>query len=284
MTAIGDSTPVRVCTKCATEKPATLEFFRKQARGLYGLRSQCRVCEAEYNRVQKKAHYAANAEAERSKRAEHRANNPERAKEVRSAFYARHSERLRQKRVEYYAANRERISEQRRAQYAENLEASREEQRARRRNDPERVRERERKYRQENLERIRAQERVTGLRKFYRRYRSDIAYTLKVRTSALVRASLRSGSKSRKTQELLGYTVEQLRSHLESLFTDGMNWDRFMSGEIHIDHIRPVSSFDITSDDCEEFRACWALGNLQPLWAFDNLSKGATFPAAHDAT
>lgn len=273
--ADANSTPTRICTKCGEIKPATLDNFRKQERGLYGLRSRCRPCEAEYNRAQKKAFYAANAESERAKKAEFRAKYPEKEKEIRAAFYARNSEHLRKKRAEYYAANRERIIEQRRAKYAENIEASREEQRARRLKDPERVRERERKYRQENLERIRAQERVSGLNKFYRRYRSDVAYTLKVRTSALVRASLKGSGKSRKTEALLGYTVAQLSSHLESLFTEGMNWDRFMSGEIHIDHIRPVSSFDITSEDCEEFKECWSLDNLQPLWAFDNLSKGA---------
>lgn len=266
---------IRTCTKCGQSKPATLENFRKQDRGLHGLRSQCRPCEAEYNRVQKKEFYAKNAESERAKKVEFRKKYPEKQKELRAAYYARNQERLRKEKAEYYAANRDRIAEQRRAKYAENIEAEREEQRARRLKDPERIRERGRKYRQENIERIRAQERVTGLAKFYRRYKSDVAYTLKVRTSALVRASLKGSGKSRKTEELLGYTVAQLRSHLESRFTDSMTWDRFMSGEIHIDHIRPVSSFNITSEDCEDFKKCWSLDNLQPLWAFDNLSKGA---------
>jgi len=42
----------------------------------------------------------------------------------------------------------------------------------------------------------------------------------------------------------------------------------------HIDHIRPISAFSFTVPEDPEFKECWALNNLQPLWAFDNLSKG----------
>lgn len=59
------------------------------------------------------------------------------------------------------------------------------------------------------------------------------------------------------------------------MFINGMTWEKFMAGEIHIDHIVPVSSFNIVSDECEEFKRCWSLSNLRPLWAKDNLSKGS---------
>ena len=45
----------------------------------------------------------------------------------------------------------------------------------------------------------------------------------------------------------------------------------------HIDHIRPVSSFYFTKIEDKEFKECWALSNLQPLWASENCSKGANF-------
>lgn len=81
----------------------------------------------------------------------------------------------------------------------------------------------------------------------------------------------RGMSKGGKTFTLLGYTGRDLYNHLESKFTDGMSWDNM--GEWHIDHIRPVSSFNFTSTECDEFKRCWALENLQPLWAIDNLRK-----------
>lgn len=77
----------------------------------------------------------------------------------------------------------------------------------------------------------------------------------------------------RKWEELVGYTVHQLKKHLESLFTAGMNWEKFSKGKIHIDHIVPKCKFNFNDANDAEFKACWGLSNLQPLWAKDNLSK-----------
>jgi len=70
----------------------------------------------------------------------------------------------------------------------------------------------------------------------------------------------------------LGYSREELMSHLEKHFKDGMTWQNL--GEWHIDHIRPIRSFDYDSIYHPEFKKCWALDNLQPLWAKENLRKG----------
>lgn len=79
-------------------------------------------------------------------------------------------------------------------------------------------------------------------------------------------------------QEILGYSYDQLRTHIEKLFTSGMNWDRFMAGEIHIDHRIPVAYFKPVEHDSQEFRMCWSLNNLRPLWAAENLAKADTLP------
>jgi hypothetical protein len=50
----------------------------------------------------------------------------------------------------------------------------------------------------------------------------------------------------------------------------GMSWDSY--GEWHVDHVRPCSLFD--QRDAVQFAECWALSNLQPLWAEDNVRKG----------
>lgn len=71
--------------------------------------------------------------------------------------------------------------------------------------------------------------------------------------------------------DYLGYKPINLKKHLESLFTEGMSWDEFKKGNIHIDHIKPQSSFNLQED--EEIKKCWSLNNLQPLWAKDNLIK-----------
>lgn len=69
------------------------------------------------------------------------------------------------------------------------------------------------------------------------------------------------------------YTVEELKNHLESQFDEKMNWKNYGKNGWEIDHIKPVSSFNITSFDCDDFKECWSLDNLQPLWGIDNRRK-----------
>lgn len=71
------------------------------------------------------------------------------------------------------------------------------------------------------------------------------------------------------------YSVEELKIHLENKFREGMSWDNY--GEWHIDHIKPKSLFNITDVNSNEFKECWSLNNLQPLWAADNCAKGNRF-------
>lgn len=111
------------------------------------------------------------------------------------------------------------------------------------------------------------------------RRNTDPAYNLRTRVSVSVRQSLGTGKLGKSWVEVLGFDVPQLRSHLERQFTEGMTWGRFLAGEIHIDHVIPVSFFNPRSTDSIEFRMCWNLKNLQPLWATDNLIKSDTLPA-----
>ena len=52
-----------------------------------------------------------------------------------------------------------------------------------------------------------------------------------------------------------------------------MIWGNY--GDWHIDHKIPISAFNFTKPEHEDFKRCWALSNLQPLWAKDNISKNA---------
>jgi hypothetical protein len=83
--------------------------------------------------------------------------------------------------------------------------------------------------------------------------------------------AVKGNIKSASTKELLGCTTEFLRNYLQSQFTEGMTWDNY--GEWHIDHIKPCASFDLSKP--EEQNKCFHYTNLQPLWAIDNMKKGA---------
>lgn len=75
------------------------------------------------------------------------------------------------------------------------------------------------------------------------------------------------------TLDLIGCTAKELKNYLASKFTDGMTWENYGMDGWHVDHIRPCASFDLA--DPEQQKQCFHYTNLQPLWARDNLSKGA---------
>lgn len=76
-----------------------------------------------------------------------------------------------------------------------------------------------------------------------------------------------------KWSNYVDYSLSDLKKHLESKFTDGMTWKNHGVSGWHIDHIRPLCSFRYTDFD-NEFKKCWDINNLQPLWAKDNAYKG----------
>lgn len=93
-----------------------------------------------------------------------------------------------------------------------------------------------------------------------------IAQTLRGR----VRKALKNGIKIAHTETLVGCSFNELKCYLESKFKLGMTWENY--GSWHIDHILPCSSFDLTIP--EEQVKCFHYSNLQPLWAYENRSKG----------
>lgn len=126
--------------------------------------------------------------------------------------------------------------------------------------------------------------RLTDAERYRLHYTLDLEFNLKERIrrqhtkkakrdgiQEIIRSAIQRNGRSRKVEERCGYTIAELKAHLERQFTRGMNWDRFMAGDIHIDHIIPQREFDLQDD--EQWRKCWCLSNLQPLWAKDNLEK-----------
>jgi len=78
---------------------------------------------------------------------------------------------------------------------------------------------------------------------------------------------------SRGSFSMVGCSVGFLRSYIEGKFQNGMTWENY--GEWHVDHIRPCASFDLS--DKEQVLQCFNWRNLQPMWASENISKGANY-------
>lgn len=79
--------------------------------------------------------------------------------------------------------------------------------------------------------------------------------------------------KSATTAKLVGCSVDFLHTYLESKFKPGMDWENY--GDWHVDHIKPCANFNLV--DPEQQCACFHWSNLQPLWAKENISKGAKY-------
>lgn len=103
--------------------------------------------------------------------------------------------------------------------------------------------------------------------KYQRQPKAKIAHSLRRRLWQYFKGNRKPAS----TLELLGCTFEELQAHLEKQFKPGMTWDNY--GSWHIDHIKPLASFDLSNSD--ELKIATNYQNLQPLWAIDNLRKGA---------
>lgn len=137
-----------------------------------------------------------------------------------------------------------------------------------RKRNPEKYNAIERIRRKRNPEKIKISKRKT-----YRKNRKSSIFRLNGSISTGIYLSLKGMKVGRKWESLVGFDLEDLKNHLEKQFTKDMTWDNY--GRWHIDHKIPISAFNFTESEHRDFKRCWALDNLQPMWAKENISKGA---------
>lgn len=185
---------------------------------------------------------------------------------------------------EYTAANREKVNESKRKYRAKHGEAIIEYSRKYRKANAKAISERAKKFNKANAQKVKEQirkyraanrEKVNEKAKVYKakRYKTVPKIRLNVIMSTSIYHSLKGAKADRHWEDLVGYTLKKLIRHLEKQFVGGMSWENH--GEWHIDHKIPISIFNFTKPEHGDFKRCWALKNLQPLWAADNLKKSA---------
>lgn len=154
----------------------------------------------------------------------------------------------------YRQKNKERLDEYTRIWYEQNKE---------------RRKEYLKEYREKNIDKIRE------VKRNYERTRkaNDPLYKLisNFRTAIYQVLKENNVDKNGHYFDILKYTPEELISHLENQFKDGMTWDNY--GEWHVDHSKPISVFNIKEIGDSEFMKCWSLSNLQPMWGDENIRK-----------
>ncbi len=285
--------PTKVCKHCNEEKPVS--EYNKAGGGKW-LQPYCRPCDSE----RKKAYALANKENVMNARKTYYDANKEVIKEKRKNEYHDNREKILAYHKEYSKKNKELISKKGKEYRKNNSEYVKERDRQARINaHPQRL-SREKEYRKNKT--TEQKEKDKQLKKEWEiknrdvlkdRYldrkrknrrdwcnmksATDIGFKILKNLRSRTRWALKSNGakKVAKTEVLLGCTIEYFKEYFSSLFTEGMTWERFMNGEIHIDHIKPCKLFDLTNED--EQRACFHYSNLQPLWEADNLKKSDNY-------
>jgi hypothetical protein len=190
-------------------------------------------------------------------------------------------------RRDYYLANRERLSAANKEWYLENKESVSERGRRYREANAQLLLEKRTAYKTKNRGRLNESQKAryrknlhdnrrrAAARQKERRVR-DSAYRILVSCRNRIVKAIRRGDKSAPTLELLGCSPEHLKVWLTFYFQPGMTWKNY--GKVwHIDHTKPCAAFDL-SEPAQQ-RECFQYTNLQPMFAAENLSKGASWVA-----
>ena len=163
--------------------------------------------------------------------------------------YEENRDKVLERKKEYHIENREEILKKKK-EYRNNI------------NNKEKAKDYSKEYREKNPDygKNYIKEYKKNNREKYYEYRRNNPHIIAWR-SILYTLKRLGTNKSGHTIDELGYSADELKVHIESLFLPTMTWDNH-GVEWHIDHIKPVSSFDKGAD----IKIVCALSNLQPLW------------------
>lgn len=103
---------------------------------------------------------------------------------------------------------------------------------------------------------------------------------IRKRVAASMRKAIRQEKGGRGWESLVEYSMTDLIDRLKSTIPQGYSWEKdFINGKgvLHIDHMKPMSSFSFGTAEDDDFRRCFALGNLQLLPAIENMQKSAKY-------
>ena len=203
---------MKTCTKCGVQKPLEGFYYRKD---LKTYRKECKEC------ILKK----------------------------RKAYQKQNKIKIKQRKAEHYKINRSKILQQKKVyQSREEIKKARKDYRFK---NKEIIADRWKKYYSNHKAVIK--DRLKIWRKKYapvraknnrKRYKEDPEYRIKILIRSACSDKRRMRSKSNTSNKLTGCTWEYLKQWIESQMTDTMAFNT-----IHIDHMIPLASFDLSKPE-----------------------------------
>lgn len=247
---------IKKCSKCKKNK--SLNDFDKNKNEKDGFHCHCKECKKKYRRKN-------NVVIK-----EWRTSHKDFVKEYNKKWREENLEKKKKSSKEWYRNNKEKVLSGAGIWAKEN---------------PEKRKRINKKYYEKNIVKIKEFHKEYAIKNknklnFYKRER--MRNNLQVRFKSNIRCLIRQRLKKRliskngkSTFDFLPYTVNELKQHLENLFEPWMNWGNWGigNGKWNIDHKVPDSNFNYKSVDDEGFQKCWALKNLRPLDAIENIKK-----------
>ena len=234
----------RECTKCGEIKDFS-EFSKdKSTKG--SVCYVCKKCTQKYN----KKWFNKNREKQCKLGKIYREKNKEKKAKYSKKYCEENREELRKWQKRFREENREELNKKARGRY-------------KKKENKEKKAKYSKEYKIKNREKIN--------KKYNEKIKVNINFKLSCYLRSRLYSAIKGNYKSGSAVRDLGCSIKELKAHLEEQFVEGMNWNNH--GSWHIDHIKPLASFDLT--DREELLEAVNYTNLQPLWAADNLSKGS---------
>ena len=269
-----DTHDTKVCSKCGVEKP--LNKFGKRSDPRKCINSYCLQCDSEIHKTRRRlagareigAFYTCEKCGESFCLQNGKSKYCEKCKSIvkkeqTNKSYIKHKEKRLLGAAKYRLKNNEEIKIKKREYHHATKDVRNAKSRA---------------YYAKNIEQCRANAKACRIKNkgAYAKYESqrrlvDKRFNLIKRIRSRIRTAFSANgyTKRSKTYEILGCSWDEFKLHIEKQFCNGMCWDRLK--EIHIDHIIPLASAK-TEEDVILLNH---FTNLRPLWAKDNLSKGA---------
>ncbi len=240
----------KICTACKLDK--AIQDYYKCA-------SKCKLCTS----LLGKEKYKNNSEPIKARVKLYRQNNKEKKAACDRAYERNNKEKVKARKAEYWSNRPGELKAYKDKWYADNKE---------RISADKKIKTRTPEYKAQRN----ANER--------RRKLEDPVYRLRTNISKFVGSKIR---KNGSIQDILPYSIEELKTHLESQFEKWMEWGNWGKYNANtwkdnesstwtwqIDHIIPQCQLPYASVDDENFSKCWALSNLRPRSAKENILAG----------